>query len=80
MATKKVTEELTRRLATGCCGVTSRVAQTSDLPAGWTTAVAHIELMPGTGKSSKGIELCPACSKDVDAAIARHEASWTHLS
>jgi hypothetical protein len=57
------------------CGTTARSDTISqDSPAAWTIATTTIKIAPG-GDRSKGLDLCPHCSKDPRAAAQRYKAS-----
>ncbi|MCI0738460.1 MAG: hypothetical protein L0Y72_05405 [Gemmataceae bacterium] len=49
-------------------------ADSRGLPSGWTEAT--IPLKSGVGEYTKGIDLCPQCSKDTEAAKTRAKARW----
>jgi hypothetical protein len=49
-------------------------ADSRGLPPGWTEAT--IQLMSGVGEYTKGIDLCPECSKDLEAGKRKAKARW----
>jgi ribosomal protein L37AE/L43A len=57
------------------CGATSRAnAAAQDLPPGWTVETTTINIPPG-GPHTKGLDLCPECTKNTEAAVRRYRAS-----
>ena len=60
-----------------CDGCGSKVradAKSRDLPSGWTNATTTFD-SGYTGDYTKGLDLCPACAKNPEAAADRWKAS-----
>ena len=58
----------------GCDATMRTNSANQELPVGWTMATTSIA-NPFGGKLSKGLDLCPACSKESANAIKCYKAS-----